>query len=93
MNMMISYQELVRTFPRPFKVPGGLPVAIGCSLLCMVFIFMCAMLFIFPDLPKGIIEWHHSGPILSGVIIVLAVGDIIIRRAEKSHEKLTQAVN
>lgn len=79
--------------PRPFKVPGGLPVAIGCSLLCMVFIFMCAMLFIFPDLPKGIIEWHHSGPILSGVIIVLAVGDIIIRRAEKSHEKLTQAVN
>jgi hypothetical protein len=54
---------------------------------------MCAMLFIFPDLPKGIIEWHHSGPILSGVIIVLAVGDIIIRRAEKSHEKLTQAVN
>ncbi|NYY80616.1 hypothetical protein DMH27_17530 [Raoultella planticola] len=59
----------------------------------MVFIFMCAMLFIFPDLPKGIIEWHHSGPILSGVIIVPAVGDIIIRHAEKSHEKLTQAVN
>lgn len=75
--------------PRPFKVPGGMPVAISCSLLCMAFIFMCAMLFIFPDLPKGMIDWNHSGPILVGVIIVLAVGDIIIRRAEKAHSKLS----
>ena len=65
-------------------------MAIVCSLLCMVFIFMCALLFIFPDLPKGIIEWNHSGPILIGVIIVLVVGDMIIRRAERAYSQLNQ---
>lgn len=77
--------------PRPFRVPGGMPVAICRSLLCMAFIFMSATLFVFPDLPEGIIDWAHSGPILVGVIIVLIVGDIIIRWAEKSHAKLNSA--
>lgn len=91
-----SFVKLRITDPnthRPFKVPGGMPVAVISALLCMVFIFMCAVLFIFPELPKGLVNWEHSGPILGGVIIVLVVGDVIIRKAEKAHAQLKHSVS
>lgn len=58
----------------------------------MAFISMGVVFFIFHDLPKGIIDWNHNGPILIGVLIVLAVGDVIIRWAEKAREKLVLSV-
>lgn len=85
-----SFIKLRLTDPdrtRPYKVPGGAVVAWICSLLCIGFIFLCALLFVFPDLPKGLVDWQHTGPILSGLIIVLLIGELIIRYAEKKASK------
>lgn len=68
---------------RPFRVPGGMPMAVLCTLLCMGFVFMCAVLFIFPELLKGMINWADSGPILTGVLFILISRELVIRYGER----------
>lgn len=71
---------------RPFKIPGGQAVSLICGALCIFFVTICATLFIFPDLPKGFIDWDYTTPILSSVLMVLVVGELIIRYSEKKEE-------
>lgn len=73
---------------RPFRVPGGLAAAWACSLSCIFFILCAAVLFVFPDILGGKINWEYSAPILSGVVLVLIIGEIIIRKAESAAHKL-----
>jgi amino acid transporter len=68
---------------RPFKMPGGLPVAWLSTGICLLFIMICITLFVFPDILSGKVNLNHSGPIVVGMILILTIGEIIIRRSEK----------
>jgi amino acid transporter len=68
---------------RPFKMPGGLPAAYLSTGVCLLFITICITLFVFPDILSGKVNFNHSGPIVVGMILILAIGEIIIRRSEK----------
>ncbi|MDR2863560.1 MAG: APC family permease [Puniceicoccales bacterium] len=70
---------------RPYKVPGGRLMAWGCTLICLLFISICITLFIFPQILSGKVNLNHSGPIVVGMILILIIGEIIIRRSEKSY--------
>jgi amino acid transporter len=70
---------------RPYKMPGGLPMACLSTAVCLLFIVICITLFVFPDVLSGKINLNHSGPIVVGMILILAIGEVIIRRSEKQH--------
>lgn len=76
---------------RPYRMPGGMVAAWVCTLLCVGLIAVAIVLFVFPDVLSGTVNWTHSGPIVVGMVIVLAVGEVIIRRAEKHHDQLQAA--
>jgi amino acid transporter len=72
---------------RPFKVPGGMWGAWVATLLCLFAIAASATLFVFPDAPKGSINWHYSSPIFIGVIVVILIGEVIIRHSERATSR------
>lgn len=73
---------------RPYRMPGGVVTAWVCTLLCVAFIAVAIVLFVFPDVLSGTVNWSHSGPIVLGMVLILAVGEVIIRRSEKRHDRL-----
>lgn len=72
---------------RPYRMPGGAVMAWGCTLLCVAFIAIAIVLFVFPDILSGSVNWSHSGPIVIGMALILTVGEVIIRRSEKHHDQ------
>ena len=64
---------------RPYRVPGGDGVARLLSWLCGSLLILALVLFIYT--PGSGIEW----PVLTGAIVVLAIGEITIRITEKAR--------
>jgi amino acid transporter len=73
------------TTKRPYRVPGGIVMAWACTLVCLLFITICITLFVFPNILSGTVNLNHSGPIVVGMILIIIVGEIIIRRSEKRY--------
>lgn len=72
---------------RPYRMPGGIITAWICTLLCVSFIAIAIILFIFPDILSWKVNWSHSAPVIIGMIIALTAGEIIIRRSEIQHAR------
>ncbi|NAZ94237.1 APC family permease [Vibrio toranzoniae] len=70
---------------RPFKVPGNLVVQKVIITVCFLIVFQAVVLFIFPDIIFGNIDWTYSLPILTGVLITIAVGEILLMHANKRN--------
>ncbi|KAA8597738.1 Agmatine/putrescine antiporter associated with agmatine catabolism [Vibrio cyclitrophicus] len=70
---------------RPFRVPGNLVVQKVITTVCFLIIFQAVVLFIFPDIIFGNIEWTYSLPILTGVLITIVVGEILLMHANKRN--------
>ncbi|MEZ9825326.1 amino acid permease [Vibrio cyclitrophicus ZF65] len=70
---------------RPFKVPGNLVVQKVITTVCFLIVFQAVVLFIFPDIIFGNIDWTYSLPILTGVLITIAVGEILLMHANKRN--------
>lgn len=66
---------------RPFRVPGGPKVAALLALVCGGVLVVSMCLFIYT--PGDGIDW----PVLVGAVIVLAIGEYLIRRTEAGRDK------
>lgn len=65
--------------PRPYKVPGGMGIARLFAFLCFSVLALSVVLFIY--VPGEGIDWT----VFSGVIVTLAIGEIVIRYAEHTR--------
>ncbi|MFM2479911.1 APC family permease [Celerinatantimonas sp. YJH-8] len=75
--------------PRPFKVPGSILVQKIMTVICFLIILQAVVLFIFPDVLSGKVDWSYTLPILSGVLITVAIGEILLKRATMhKHESV-----
>ncbi|MEM1401971.1 MAG: APC family permease [Pseudomonadota bacterium] len=64
---------------RPFRVPGGSNVAVLCSCLCIGALLMAIFLFMY--VPGEGPAW----PIIGGVALMLVLGEVLIRFAERAR--------
>ena len=86
MIFLLPYQGMFMAFirtrvndphhPRPYKVPGGLLVARILAWVCFAVLALSIVLFVYT--PGDGVQW----PVLIGVIVTLAIGEIVIRFAE-----------
>ncbi|MEP1593203.1 MAG: amino acid permease, partial [Halieaceae bacterium] len=67
--------------PRPYAVPGGLGVARLCACLCIAILALSVVLFIYT--PDSGIDWA----VLGGVLITLAIGEVVIRFSENHRTR------
>ena len=65
--------------PRPFRVPGGAPLALISSGLCIAALISAILLFMYT--PGEGAEW----PIIGGVAFLLILGEVLIRMAEQAR--------
>ncbi len=70
--------------PRPYRVPGGLGVARIAAWICVAVLALCIVLFMYT--PGSGPEWAVVG----GVVITLAIGEVVIRFAE-NHRRADPA--
>lgn len=79
---------------RPFKVPGGNRVALFVALLPAIVIGIAALLFVFPDLLEGFIDWEYSSPCLIAIVLALIFIEVSIAklRKAKNAENLSEPV-
>ncbi|HIF9358967.1 TPA: APC family permease [Photobacterium damselae] len=78
---------------RPFKVPGSHSVQWGISTICFLVIVQAVILFIFPEIFGGIINWSYTAPVLFGVVLTIAVGEYILHRAIAKKSQLSESPN
>lgn len=64
--------------PRPYRVPGSMPVLIGLVALCMTFIAQAVVFFVF--VPGEAVDWLKVVPMVAGVAVTLLVGEAIAWR-------------
>ena len=84
--MFPAYLKLRMTDPdaeRPYKVPGGMKTQIALSVICFLFIVQAVVLFIFPDIANGNVDWAYSAPVAIGIIATIAIGEWILAGAVK----------
>ncbi len=71
---------------RPYRVPGGKPLAIILAVICELFIIQAVVLFVW--VPGQPMDWAFAAPVLIGVLITLVVGEIFISvSAKKKNTK------
>ncbi|UPW18210.1 APC family permease [Agarivorans sp. TSD2052] len=76
---------------RPFKIPGGLKVQLAMTVICFLVILQAVVLFIFPDIIFGTIDWQYTIPVLSGVLATIALGELLLLRAKRQSSPLNLA--
>jgi glutamate:GABA antiporter len=77
--LFASFLKLRRTEPdlaRPYKVPGGYPVAVILSLICMAFI---AQAIIFLIYKPGAFTSAYAFSIIGSVLVTVIIGEILVR--------------
>lgn len=62
---------------RPYRIPGGIALARLCAWTCFAVLALSIMLLIYT--PGEGLQW----PVLVGVLVTLALGELVIRSAEK----------
>jgi len=66
---------------RPYRFPGGQPFAWVMSILGLLFIIQAIVLFIW--VPGEPIDWAYAAPILIGVAVTLAIGEVLLLISRK----------
>ena len=83
---LLPYQGLFMAFlklrrvdskrERPFKIPGGYPMALLCGLACVVVLAITKVLFMY--VPGEGVQWA----VLLGVVVTCIIGEVFIRVSE-----------
>ena len=83
---LLPYQGLFMAFlklrrvdskrERPFKIPGGYPLALLCGLACIVVLAITKVLFMY--VPGEGVQWA----VLLGVVVTCIIGEVFIRVSE-----------
>ncbi|WP_421861309.1 APC family permease [Parvibaculum sp.] len=66
--------------PRPYRVPGGNGGAWVFAILCMLFILQAIVFFIYTP---GEFDLNYAGSVLIGVLVTIAIGEGLVRWAER----------
>jgi amino acid transporter len=87
---LLPYEGMLLTFvkmriidpdhPRPYRVPGGLGMARIAAWTCIAVLALSIVLFMYT--PGEGMQW----PVLAGVLITLAIGEVVISFSE-NHKK------
>ena len=85
---LLPYEGMLLTFlkmrtedphrPRPYRVPGGRKAALVCAGLCIAVLALSILLFVYT--PGVGVDWA----VLSGVVVTLVIGELVIVWAERS---------
>ena len=81
-GLVLAFREMRRRDPdrhRPFKVPGGPLVAHTISIVCALILAIAIFFFIYT--PEEGMQW----PVFSGAVVVLLLGEGVIRYAESQR--------
>ncbi len=84
LGMLLTFLKLRRTDPhrhRPYRIPGGTPLARLCAWACFLVLAVSIVLFVYT--PADGVQW----PVLIGVIVTLLLGEAVIRSAEKHRRR------
>ncbi len=90
--MFPAYLKLRMTDPdaeRPYKVPGSMKAQVAMSAVCFLFIVQAVVLFIFPEIGAGTVDWSYSFPVALGIIITIGIGEWILSKAIKRLQAAT----
>ncbi len=74
------------SYPRPFVAPGSLNLQKLMTLICFLIILQAVVLFIFPDVLSGSVDWSYSLPVLVGVVVTIVIGEWLLKRANVQAE-------
>ncbi len=72
----LKLRRLDANVSRPYKFPGGTAFGWIMSIICMLFVIQAIVFFIW--VPGSAIDWAYAGPILIGVLLTLAVGEVLL---------------
>ncbi|MCG8531706.1 MAG: hypothetical protein MI749_13725, partial [Desulfovibrionales bacterium] len=53
------------------------------SAICFLFIAQAVVLFVFPDIAAGTVDWSYSAPVAIGIAITIGIGEWILAGAVK----------
>ncbi|WOJ92267.1 APC family permease [Congregibacter variabilis] len=80
----LRMRSVDRDRTRPFQVPGGAPGALICASLCALILLTAITLFMVT--PQDGPQWE----VIIGVVLALALGELIIRVAEASKANASE---
>ncbi len=81
-GLVLAFREMRRRDPdrhRPFRVPGGPFVAHSISIVCALILAIAVFFFVYT--PEEGVQW----PVFSGAVVVLLIGEGVIRYAESQR--------
>ncbi len=79
---------------RPFKIPGGMAVALLFAISSALMLMTGIVIFIFPTLMEGQIDWSYSGILLMSVVVAVVIIEATLKQINKRKEaKLTSPEN
>ena len=70
---------------RPYKVPGGNVLAFIFAIICEVIILAGIVFFIW--VPGEPVDWTYALPILTGIVVTLVFGEILLLLQRRKKEK------
>ena len=77
--------------PRPFTVPGGMVGQYLIAAVCLLFVGQAVLLFIFPEIFSGVVDWAYTIPVVIGLVVTIGIGEYLLAGAEKRMAKMGQA--
>ncbi len=90
MGMLLAFMKLrLRDpgHPRPYRVPGGNGIAKLAMWTCLIVLAISVALFMYT--PNEGVEWA----VVAGVVITLAIGEVVIRFAENHRNPRLSTAN
>jgi len=90
--LFLSFLKLRRDDPeirRPYRVPGGYPVAVLLSSVCMLFILQAIVFFIYKP---GAVDMTYIGAVVGGVVLTVIVGEFLVHGKRPEPAKPTKEI-
>jgi len=84
-GMLLAFIKMRRVDPdhrRPYKVPGGMASALALTWICLAVLAISIVLFMYTP-GEGV-----QLPVLAGVLVTLAIGEVVIRSSENHKTRL-----
>ncbi|MGF1756718.1 APC family permease [Photobacterium sagamiensis] len=78
---------------RPFKVPGGNRMAVLVAILPSIILFFGCLLFVFPDILLGSIDWDYSSPTFIAIVIALVLIEYSLIKMSSNKEAIPEELN
>ena len=84
--MFPAHLKLRRIDPdaeRPFKIGGGMVTQYLLAGVSFLFVAQAVLLFVFPEIFSGVVDWAYTIPVALGVLVTIGVGEYLLSGAEK----------